>query len=138
VLDTRAREIDARLNPSATWSFEVDGGITDLVGDLRDVPFGGLEIRGGANHLDLRLPRPSGTVRIALVGGSSDIRISRPGEVPVAVSARGGVADLRLDDVRKHASATDLRVETRGYPAVPDRYLLELDGGVARLSVRGA
>ena len=138
VLDTRAREIDAQLNPSATWSLDVDGGITDLVGDLREVPFGGLEIRGGANHLDLRLPRPSGTVRLALVGGASDIRVSRPADVPVAVSARGGVADLRLDDVRKRASATDLRLETTGFSARPDRYLLELDGGVARLSVRGA
>lgn len=136
MLDTRAREIDAHLNPSATWSIEVDGGITDLEGDLRDVPFGGLEIRGGANHLRLRLPPPSGTVRIVLEGGSSEIRVSRPAGVPVAVAANGGVAQLRLDDVRRHASATDLHLETPGYDRVPDRYLLELEGGVADLTVR--
>ena len=135
MLDTRAREIDAHLNPSAAWSIEVDGGITDLEGDLRDVPFGGLEIRGGANHLRLRLPAPNGTVRIGLEGGSSEIRVSRPAGVPVALAAVGGVAQLRLDEVRQHASATDLRLETPGYDRLPDRYLLELAGGVAQLVV---
>ena len=136
MLDTRAREIDAHLNPSAAWSIEVDGGITDLEGDLRDVPFGGLDIRGGANHLRLRLPTPNGTIRIGLEGGSSEIRLSRPAGVPVAVAAHGGVAQLRLGDVRRQASATDLRLETPGYDRNPDRYLLELEGGVAHLSVR--
>jgi DNA-binding MarR family transcriptional regulator len=136
MLDTRAREIDARLNPSATWSIEVDGGITDLDADLRDVPFGGMHIRGGANHLSLRLPQPSGTVRIGLEGGSSEIRVNRPAGVPVSVVAEGGIAQLRLDGARQQASATDLRLETPGYGRVPDRYLLELEGGVAHLTVR--
>ena len=136
MLDTRAREIDAQLNPSAAWSIEIDGGITDLDCDLRHVPFGGLEVRGGANHLRLRLPPPNGTVRIGLEGGSSEMRVSRPAGVPVAVAAAGGIAQLRLDDVRRQASATDLRLETPGYDRVPDRYLLELEGGLADLTVR--
>jgi DNA-binding MarR family transcriptional regulator len=138
MLDTRAREIDALLNPSATWSLDVEGGITDVDGDLREIPVGGVEIRGGVNHLRLQLPRPSGTVRIGLEGGSSDIRISRPAGVPVAVMARNGVADLRLDEQRTKASATELRLETARYDRQPDRYLLELAGGVERLVVREA
>ena len=135
VLDTRAREVDAALDLRATWSVEVDGGITDLDGDLRDISFGGLEIHGGANHLRLRLPRPSGTVRIAVVGGSSDVRLKRPAAVPVAVSARGGVAHLRLDDMHRQASGADLRVQTPDYETTPDRYLLELDGSVAKIVI---
>jgi DNA-binding MarR family transcriptional regulator len=135
LLDTRSREIDARLHHGVAWSIEVDGGISDLDGDFRELQFEALEIHGGSNHLRLRLPRPSGTVRILLVGGASDVRLSRPAEVPVAVASRGGVAHLLLDQIRREGSGTDLRLESRGYEAIPDRYLLELEGSVAQLRI---
>lgn len=136
MLDTRSREIDARLNPLATWVIEIGGGITDVDAELRGVPFAGLVVSGGVNHMELRLPQPSGTVRLSVAGGSSRIRLTRPAGVPLAVAARGGIANLRLDGRRRSASGTDLRVETDRYGSTPDRYELEVSGGVSDLSVR--
>lgn len=136
MMDTRSREIAARLDPSLPWSIEVDGGITDLDGDLRSVSFAGLDLRGGVNHLTLRLPRPDGTVRIVVEGGSSSMRISRPAGVPIALSARGGVSRLRFDARRVDASGSDLRLESSGFATAPDRYELELAGGVSEMRIR--
>lgn len=135
LIDTRGREIDAALHPGPAWAVEIDGGITDLDADLRQLTFLGLEIRGGANHLRLRLPRPNGTVRIALAGGSSEARIARPAGVPVALTARGGVSRLRFDDERRESSGADLRVRSAAYAKAPDRYELDLAGGISRLSI---
>jgi DNA-binding MarR family transcriptional regulator len=136
LIDVRSREIKVRLNPAAAWTVEVDGEITDLDGDLRGLDVAGLDVRGGVNHLSLRLPRPNGTVRIAIEGGTSDARITRPAGVPVALTAPGGVADLRFDEVRRHASATDLALRSDGWTRSPDRYRVEVGGGAARLTIR--
>jgi len=136
LIDVRSREVEARLNPAAAWVVEIDGGITDLDADLRGLDVAGLDVRGGVNHLSLRLPRPNGTVRIAIEGGTSDARINRPAGVPVALAAPGGVADLRFDEIRRHASATDLRLKSDGWGRNPDRYQVDVGGGAARLTIR--
>ena len=135
LIDTRGREIDAALHPGPAWGVEIEGGITDLDADLRGLAFLGLEIRGGANHFQLRLPRPSGTVRIALDGGSSEGRIVRPAGVPVALTARGGVSRLRFDDQKHESSGADLRISSPAYAKAPDRYELDLAGGISRLTI---
>ncbi len=96
--------------------------------------------RSGAaqtTYLQLRLPHPSGTVRIALDGGSSEGRIVRPAGVPVALSARGGVSRLRFDDQKRESSGADLRISSPSYAKAPDRYELDLAGGVSRLVIGG-
>jgi len=135
LIDTRGREIEAALHPGPAWWVEIEGGITDLDADLRGLAFLGLEVRGGANHFQLRLPRPSGTVRIALDGGSSEGRIVRPAGVPVALTARGGVSRLRFDDQKHESSGADLRISSPAYAKAPDRYELDLAGGISRLTI---
>ena len=138
MIDLRPREIEAALHARASWAIEIDGGITDLVGDLRSISVTGIEIRGGANHMDLALGRPSGTVRIALAGGTSQARITRPRDVPVALSVRGGVAHLSLDSRTRSASGTDLRTTTPSWASRPDRYEIEIAGGAAELVIETA
>ncbi|HJP71033.1 MAG TPA: MarR family transcriptional regulator [Candidatus Limnocylindria bacterium] len=138
MIDLRAREIDAALHPGASWGIEIDGGITDLDGDLRAIAVTGIDVRGGVNHLSLALGRPSGTVRVAVTGGTSDARITRPRGVPVALVVRGGVAHLSLDGRTKSASGTDLRTSTNEWASTPDRYEIEIGGGAAHLAVETA
>jgi hypothetical protein len=136
LIDVRSREIEARLNPSAAWTIEIDGGITDLDADFRGLDLAGLEVGGGVNHVSLRLARPNGTVRLVIEGGTSDARITRPAGVPIALSAPGGVADLRFDEVRRRASATEVQLTSDGWGRNPDRYQIEVGGGAARLTTR--
>ncbi len=135
VVDTRSRQVDAALNPAAAWAIEIENGLTDLEGDLRELGFLGLTAHGGVNHFRLRLPRPSGTVRIAIVGGVSAGRLSRPSGVPVLLVAEGGVSRLSFDGDRRDSTGTALRVRSRGYDRAPDRYEVEIDGGISDLKV---
>jgi DNA-binding MarR family transcriptional regulator len=135
MLDTRSREVSARLTASVSWTIEVEGGITDIDADLRDVPLDGLDVRGGVNHLRLQLSRPSGTVRLRVEGGSSEMRIARPKGVPLAIRARDDISQLRFDGERRRSVRAGDRVASERYDVVPDRYELELGGGVSDLRI---
>jgi DNA-binding MarR family transcriptional regulator len=135
VIDPRSRGIEAALHPGVGWAVEIDNGITDLAGDFREISFLGLAVRGGVNHLGLQLPRPSGTVRIAIAGGVSEGRLTRPPGVPVLLVAGGGVSHLTFDGQRRKSSGTGLRVRSRGYDRAPDRYEVEIVGGSSDLSI---
>ena len=135
VVDTRSREIDAALNPSAAWAIEIENGLTDLDADLTELAFLGLNAHGGVNHFRLRLPRPSGTARIAIAGGVSEGRLVRPAGVPLLLIAEGGVSRLSFDGHERESSGTPLRVRSRGYDRAPDRYEVEIDGGISDLEI---
>ncbi len=131
----RSREIEAALNPAAAWAVEIEHGLTDLDADLRELRVLGLTASGGVNHFTLRLPRPSGTVRIAIAGGVSQGRMTRPAGVPVLLVAGGGVSRLTFDGQRRDSSGEALRVRSRGYDRAPDRYELEIGGGISDLAI---
>ena len=135
MIDTRSREIEAALNPAAAWAVEIENGLTDLDADLRELGVLGLTASGGVNHFTLRLPRPSGTVRIAIAGGVSQGRMTRPAGVPVLLAAAGGVSRLTFDGQRRDSSGDALRVRSRGYDRAPDRYELEIGGGISDLAI---
>ena len=134
VVDTRSREIDAVLHPAAAWAIEVENGITDLEADLRRVSLLGITARGGVNHLRLRLPEPSGTVRIAIDGGVSEGRLTRPAGVPVLLIT-DGVSRLEFDGRERESSGAALRLRSRTYDRAPDRYEVEISGGISELTI---
>ena len=135
LLDTRSRLADIGLNPAVSWSIEVDGGVTDLEGDLRSIRLGGLDVRGGANHVRIRLGAPDGTARLALAGGASVVRFDRPRGVATAVQVRDGVSRLHFDGQRPRTVGGSLRLQTDDYAAAPERYEIELSGGASELRV---
>lgn len=136
LLDPRAREASLELNPAVAWSIEVDGGITDFDADTRDLRIAGIDLRGGANRLRVRLGRPEGTVRLAIDGGSDDARIERPRGTPIGLHVRGGVSHLRFDGGRNASVGDGRRVETDDYPGASDRFAIELRGATSGLTIR--
>jgi DNA-binding MarR family transcriptional regulator len=135
LLDVRSRIAEIGLNPAATWSVEVDGGVTNLEGDLRAVRLAGLEIRGGANNLSLRLGQPDGTARIVLAGGTSNARFERPRGVATAVRVRDGVSHLRFDSRRAESVSGTFQLQTDDYATASDRYEIEVRGGASGLTI---
>jgi DNA-binding MarR family transcriptional regulator len=123
------------LAKSVPWSIEVEGGITDVEADLRALNLAAFELRGGANHLRLRLPRPEGTVRVAMAGGTSEARFERPAGVPVSVRVRGGASLLRLDGRQRGSESADVYIRSDGFTGAADRYELEVAGGASQVVV---
>src|SRR5215472_9312263 len=95
----------------------------------------GLEITGGASHLELTLGQPHGVVPVRVRGGASHVTIWRPADVPVGVSVRGGVRELELDDQRFGAIGGRTQVSTGAWRQAESRYDLEIGGGASHLTV---
>ena len=138
LLDVRSRSARVALSGELPWTIEIDGGLTDLDGDFRAVRLAGLTVRGGANHLRLRLPTPEGTVRLTVAGGSSSVRFERPSGVPVVLSLRGGVSQVRFDGQRVRAASGDLELRSDDFASAANRYEIAVSGGTGQLElVRG-
>jgi len=135
LLEVRSRSARVALSNELPWTLEVDGGLTDLDADLRSIRLAGLTIRGGANHLRLQLPAPEGTVRVAISGGASDLRVDRPRGVPVVLRLRGGVSHARFDDQRVRSASGDVELRSDDFAAAADRYEIAFSGGASNLEL---
>jgi DNA-binding MarR family transcriptional regulator len=134
-LDFRSRAAEIALNPDIPWSIEIDGGVTDLKADLRNLQLDGLQVRGGANQMSLELPAPQGTIRIGIDGGASGITLRRPPRTAASLRVLGGASRLRLDDRRHGSVGNDFVVRSEGFESASDRYEIVVRGGASDLVV---
>ena len=123
------------LSEAVPWELELRGGVARLEGDLAGVTLRSFEVRGGAHAVSLRLPRPSGTVLVRLVGGASDVALRRPAGAEARLRVTGGAAALTFDAQRLGAVGGTVRLETPGWATATDRYDFEITGGAAGLEV---
>ena len=131
---------EVELNAGIPWNVEVRGGASRLVADLRGLRLGSLRVDGGATRLEVTLPAPSGTVVVVVLGGASNVAISRPAGVPARLRVEGGATNLTFDDRRIGAAGADLDLQGWGYERATDHYDIAVTGGANNLSVieRGA
>lgn len=125
---------DVTLHPSVAWEIVVRGGVCGLHGRLEEVDVARVEFSGGCSEVDLTLPRPKQPTVIRMRGGVTDLRLRRPGDVPVQVSVRGGATSLLVDAQRYGAVGGHVRVESGGAGDTPG-YLVELSGGASSVEV---
>jgi DNA-binding MarR family transcriptional regulator len=130
-----SRQAKVQLAAGIPWTIELDGGLTDLTGTLRDVVLAGIEVAGGANHVTLDLPAPAGTVPIRLGGVASSVKLRRPETAPVALQVDGGVAHLRVDARKAEQVGGRRRFESDRFASSPDRYEIEILGGASEVKV---
>ncbi len=130
----RFQSAQIALNDSIPWEFEVQVAAWRLTADLRGLKLTKVGLEGGANRVNLRLPRPSGTVPIHIGGGATDISVLRPTGVAVRVVVHGGFDKLQLDG--KNIEATDKQpIQSPGFAGEADRYDIELTGGAYQFVV---
>jgi len=130
-----SRRARIALSAEVPWAVELDGGLTDLAGDLGGLRLSRLDVEGGTNHVDLALPRPQGTVVVRFAGVASSVRLRRPAGVPVAIRIAGGVSHLTVDGQRAEQIAGKRRYVGPGFDGSPDRYELEILGGASSVKI---
>jgi hypothetical protein len=133
--DWRTRAAEVTLNGSIPWEIGVRGGASRLDADLRGLRLGSFEVSGGASRVELKLPKPSGTVPIRIAGGASNVAIRRPKGVAARVRVGGGATKLSLDEQRFGAIGGEVRLESTDYATAVPRYEIEVQGGANNLSV---
>lgn len=129
-----SRRARIAVSDAIPWAIEIDGGLTDLTGSLADATLERLELNGGANHIDLQLPAPSGTTLVRIRGVVSRARLRRPAGSACSLLIAGGVSHLDFDGQR-YGQLGDRRLTSERFTGATDRYEIEFLDGVARLNV---
>jgi hypothetical protein len=137
-LSPRGGSLSVALNPAVSWAIALDGGVSGLRAELRDLQVTGIVITGGASDVVLDLPRPRGELTLQVVGGASQVTVRRPGGVPVAVDIDGGAADLRLDDAQLKGAGGKVLERTPGEADGEGEIAVRVLGGASRLTVERA
>lgn len=123
------------LNPSIPWELEFRRGVTRLEGDLRDLDVRRIVIQSGVSHAALRLGRSSGTVRIGISGGVSNLELRRPRGMPVRLAIDGSVGSMTLDGETHGALAGRIRKETPAWSTATSRLDVTVNGGISHVVV---
>jgi hypothetical protein len=134
-LGPRNASLTLRLNPAARWTLDIDGGVSGLRADLRDLGVASIAIAGGATDVELDLPAPRGELAVTIAGGVSRAAIRRPAAIPVGVEIAGGASRLRLDEEAIGAVGGHVRLVTPAGAHGDDRVALAIRGGASRLTI---
>ena len=94
-----------------------------------------LELDGGANHIDLVLPKPTGSAAIRVRGVVSRARFVRPRGVAVSLRISGGISHLVVDGKTWGNVSGEHRVASKDLAASPDRYEIDIRGGASSLEI---
>jgi hypothetical protein len=125
------------LDAHRRWRVEVNGGVANSTFDLRNTTVDSVSVHGGVSSVDLHLPRPANATSVEVRGGMSAVSITRPPDVPVHVTIKGGASNLVIDDQR--FGAIGGRVDLRSpHPAGDAQLDVVLRGGASSLSVIGS
>ena len=133
--DWHERRADILLNAGLPWDIEVEGGANKLQGKLSSLDLRSFEHRGGVDQIRLTLGRPTGDVPIRLTGGANSIRIERPAGAALKLKLTGGAAGIQFDQQKLGATGGHTTLESSGASSATDRYLVELIGGAARVTI---
>ena len=126
------------LSGGIPWTIELQGGLTELDGSLAGVAVSRLDVEDGANHVNLDLPAPAGTVSVRVAGVASSVRLRRPAGAAVGLRVAGGISHLRLDGAKHDQIAGDRRFMSPGYAGASDRYEIEILGGAGDVRIATA
>lgn len=135
--DWRKRKASIALNGTIPWSFEIVGGIQRVQADLRSVDTRGLRLTGGTERVQLELGRPTGEVKVEIIGGARSIRIERPRSAAIRLHVAGGAGGIDLDGQVVSASGGQTTLQSTGWTGRGDRYLVDVVGGARTIEVVG-
>ncbi len=124
------------LTTTRPWDISAPDGVAALDADLSSGRVVALRVGHGGGTVRLRLPRPTGTVPVALGGGAREVIVFRPTGVMVRVATSGDVARVIIDGGRPIGPlAGNTTVEPPGYALAEDRYDISVSGGCGSVLV---
>jgi len=129
-----ARHVTIGLTPRIPWAISLNGGASEGSLELSELQLSGLEVSGGADHLDISLPRPRGTVSLDFSGGAFDITLHVPSGIAEKATASGGANDVEIAGHHLGALGSDT-FQTDNYDGATDRYEIDVSGGASHVRV---
>ncbi|HVQ94423.1 MAG TPA: hypothetical protein VMU51_25520 [Mycobacteriales bacterium] len=130
-----ATAVDVQLSAQVKWSIRMAGGATQEALELDTGKVAAVDLVVGATHIDVTLPKPTGTIPIRVTGGASDLAVHTPAGVPSRVSANNGAGSITLNGVARSGISAGTVLNTPGWESATDRYDVQLVSGVGVLTV---
>ncbi len=118
-------EVRIVLNRGVRWDLRLPAGAGEQRLDLTRGRVTRVDV-GASGLVELRLPRPVGTVPLTLTGGVGRLAVSTPRSVPLRLRLDRGAAEL----------PPGTRLAPATWPSARDRYLLRARSSVGILAVR--
>lgn len=129
------RSTDLALHPYVRWRISVRGGLGQAELDLSRLQVDGLDILGGLDRTEIRLPVPVDELPVTIRGGAARLRLVCPQGAALRVRIDGGVQRLQVDTLRIGSIGGRFAWETPDYARSPRRIDIRLRGGVQDLAV---
>jgi len=126
---------EVALSAAIPWQIAIKGGASAVIAELGGLDLAGLEVEGGASEIRLDLPDPSGTVRVRIAAGASDVSVRRPPGVAARVRVKGWASALTFDDQIFGDMVTDVRLQSPGYEDAPRRYDIVVSGSGSQFTL---
>ena len=123
------------LNRAVRWDIRLPAGAGEQHLDLARGRIVRLEL-GAAGLIDLRLPRPAGTVPVTLTDGAGSVEITAPRETPVRVLLRGGVGTVTAPWASSNDTPRGAVLTPPGWQASSDRYAVDARAELGTLALR--
>jgi hypothetical protein len=128
-------QVDVVLDERIAWTVRMEGGVQRGTfamagGKVRDFSFD-----GGADRLELTLPRQQREIEIRMAGGVHRWRIGTEGEFPVKVRLRQGAGEVELNGDRDRDVDRGRTIRSRGSGEASGGLRIEAVAGIGSLSV---
>jgi hypothetical protein len=134
-LDGDAQAVEIVLNAAVRWDLRFDGGAGSSTIDLSGGRVGGVALSGGADRIDLTLPRPDGTLGVRMSGGVSLFDLRTAERTPVRVRVGRGAGQVTLDGQNHSGVAAGQTFTPAGWAAAVDRVDVDAVAGMSALTV---
>jgi hypothetical protein len=130
-----APAVTVTLNADVSWQINLDGGASRTDVDLSGGQLSGISFNAGSSLVTLALPRPHGTVPVAMVGGASAFQLSLPAGVPARVTAAGGASEVSLEGQQHTGVAGGSVFTTAGWAPGATGFDIDATAGVSQITV---
>jgi len=123
------------LNRSIPWQISLGSGASRSRLQLAGLHLTSLEVSGGAEQVEVTLPRPTGTVPVRISGGASAVSLHRPSGAAISVDMSGGASSLTVDGQHHSIVGGGVSWRSSDFDSASDRYQLEISGGASNVTV---
>ncbi|MCO8274211.1 hypothetical protein M1L60_26780 [Actinoplanes sp. TRM 88003] len=128
-------QVDVVLDERIAWTVRMDGGVKRGMFAMAGGKVGDFYFEGGADRLELTLPRQERQIEIRMAGGVHRWTIGTEGEFPVRVKIRKGAGSVDLNGDRDEGVDRGRTLRAQGSDTKSGGLRIEAVAGIGSLSV---